>query len=101
MLQRDPQRFGAPGIARHERRELLGERLAGTTPIATAKPADPEMQDDRAARDRQISDPARVGAVDPPRPPVATRTRGCPGAVAQVEVDYLAHGVQVIDVQGI
>jgi hypothetical protein len=101
VLQRDPQRFGTAGIGRHERRDLLGERLAGTPPIAATKTADPEMQHDRTARDRQIGDPSRIAAVDSPGPPMATRTRGCPGTVAQFKMNDLAHGVQGIDVQGL
>lgn len=59
----------APGRARDEDRVLLDEGAPRAFRIATAKPADVEVNPDRAASDRMVGDAPDVARVKMSRPP--------------------------------
>jgi hypothetical protein len=76
---------------------LLGEDAARALWRCATEPADAKMEDDSTAGDREIPDPARVGAVHASSMPAALRTPSRGGYPVQFDVHRIVNAEHALD----
>jgi hypothetical protein len=99
LAQCHQERHAATGSASCQSRYLLGEDTPRAPRRRTPEAAHAQMENDLAAGDRQISDPARVAAVHAVRMPSAAGAAGGTRGPVQIDLHGVVSDNDLLDVQ--